>query len=516
MSQVKLTADSGGGTTSLKGPSATTGNADVVLKLPVADGSSGQVLKTDGSGQLSFTSNAGTTINNNADNRVITGSGTANTLNGESNVVIDSSGNVGIGTTSPESLLSVDGSVAISSNGVAVTPSGYDLKIRSNTSKLGVHTDNASGTPTLEFGTGGATGCFITNLDNTPMRFGTQNTERMRIDGSGRVMIGTSTEGYSGGDDLTIATSADTGITIRTGTTSQGILAFSDGTSGADEYRGYVQYQHQNDVLAFGSNAVQRMTIDSSGNVGIGTTSPARHMHLNGSDSDTVQLHITNSTTGTTGSDGVSFALGSDESLIINQRESNHIALKTADTERMRIHNSAYVSFGTTSTNPTDGGSVLEGEFGHLILSRSGTGSETMIRFNRGGSTRGSIAVSTSTTYNTSSDYRLKENVTNLTDALTRLKKVTPRRFNFIDDKDKKLIDGFIAHEVSIAVPEAVTGTKDQVELADDNEKGIKKGDPIYQQLDYSKFVPLLTAALQEEVAKREALEARVAALEAA
>ena len=69
MSQIKLTADSGGGTTSLKAPSSTTSNADVVLKLPVADGSSGQVLKTDGSGQLSFTSNAGTTINNNGSNR---------------------------------------------------------------------------------------------------------------------------------------------------------------------------------------------------------------------------------------------------------------------------------------------------------------------------------------------------------------------------------------------------------------------------------------------------------------
>ena len=84
MSEIKLTADSGGGTTSIKAPSTTTSNADVVLKLPVADGSSGQVLKTDGSGQLSFTSNAGTTINNNADNKVITGSGTANTLEAES------------------------------------------------------------------------------------------------------------------------------------------------------------------------------------------------------------------------------------------------------------------------------------------------------------------------------------------------------------------------------------------------------------------------------------------------
>lgn len=91
MSEIKLTADSGGGTTSIKAPSTTTSNADVVLKLPVADGSSGQVIKTDGSGQLSFTSNAGTTINNNADNRVITGSGTASTLNGESALTFDGS-----------------------------------------------------------------------------------------------------------------------------------------------------------------------------------------------------------------------------------------------------------------------------------------------------------------------------------------------------------------------------------------------------------------------------------------
>ena len=92
MSQIKLTADSGGGTTSLKAPSSTTSNADVVLKLPVADGSSGQVLKTDGSGQLSFTSNAGTTINTNGDNRILTGTGTANTIQGESQLLFDSSG----------------------------------------------------------------------------------------------------------------------------------------------------------------------------------------------------------------------------------------------------------------------------------------------------------------------------------------------------------------------------------------------------------------------------------------
>ena len=110
---------------------------------------------------------------------------------------------------------------------------------------------------------------------NTAIRFPAADTitaetggsERLRIDSSGRLLLGTTTEGYSGGDGLTLAASGSTGITIRTGTTSQGILAFSDGTSGADEYRGYVQYQHQNDAFAFGTNGTQRITIDSNGHV---------------------------------------------------------------------------------------------------------------------------------------------------------------------------------------------------------------------------------------------------------
>ena len=118
--------------------------------------------------------------------------------------------------------------------------------------------------------------------------------------------------------------------------------------------------------------------------------------------------------------------------------------------------------------------------------------------------------------FSTSSDYRLKENVVSINDGITKLKTLKPYRFNFKHTPDK-VVDGFIAHEVSTAVPNAVTGTKDEVMLEDGPLPGdLKKGDPVYQGVDYSKLTPLLTAALQEAIAKIEVLETKVAALEAA
>ena len=111
----------------------------------------------------------------------------------------------------------------------------------------------------------------------------------------------------------------------------------------------------------------------------------------------------------------------------------------------------------------------------------------------------------TSTTYNTGSDYRLKENEVLISDGITRLKTLKPYRFNF-KDNPSKIVDGFFAHEVT-AVPEAIAGTKDEVD-SDNN--------PVYQGIDHSRLVPLLTAALQEAVTKIEILETKVAALEAA
>jgi len=104
-----------------------------------------------------------------------------------------------------------------------------------------------------------------------------------------------------------------------------------------------------------------------------------------------------------------------------------------------------------------------------------------------------------STVYYTSSDYRLKENATAISDGITRLKTLKPYRFNFKADATT-ILDGFFAHEVT-AVPEAISGTKDEVD-SDNN--------PVYQGIDQSKLVPLLTAALQEAVTKIEVLETRL------
>ena len=130
-----------------------------------------------------------------------------------------------------------------------------------------------------------------------------------------------------------------------------------------------------------------------------------------------------------------------------------------------------------------------------------------MQRFITSGGIVGTISANSSNTnYGTTSDYRLKENVVEVTDGISRVKLLKPSRFNFIVDPDKT-VDGFLAHEVSDVVPEAIFGDKDGTD---------DEGNPKYQQIDQSKLVPLLTAALQEAIAKIESLEARVATLESA
>jgi len=146
-------------------------------------------------------------------------------------------------------------------------------------------------------------------------------------------------------------------------------------------------------------------------------------------------------------------------------------------------------------------GASPQGDYRGITITPTATSSTTYIHFhNHGVSTLGSITGNGSNiAFNTSSDYRIKDNIVNLTDATTRLKQLQPRRFNLLDNAEKT-IDGFIAHEVSGIVPEAVFGDKDEVD---------KDGKPVIQQLDQSKLIPLLVKTIQE-------LEARITALESA
>ena len=124
---------------------------------------------------------------------------------------------------------------------------------------------------------------------NTKIRFPAADTvtietagsERVRIDSSGRLLIGTTTEGNESADELTVASSGNTGITIRSGTSSNASLFFSDATSGADEYRGFVQYVQSDDVLKFGTGTTEKLRITSSGNIGMGgNTNPTNVLHI--------------------------------------------------------------------------------------------------------------------------------------------------------------------------------------------------------------------------------------------
>ena len=202
-------------------------------------------------------------------------------------------------------------------------------------------------------------------------------------------------------------------------------------------------------------------------------------------------------------------------------------------TTRLVINNSGVVMIGTTDTSPFNNTSasgitlsatdiqIASGSTESLYLNRYGSDGR-VVSIRKGGSFIGGIDVSTSqVTYNQTSDYRLKENVSYSWDATTRLKQLKPARFNYIVDADNT-VDGFLAHEVESIVPQAITGTKDAMmdeeyevspEEKDADGNVTKEAvmgtrsviDP--QCIDHSKLVPLLVKTIQE-------LEARIAALE--
>ena len=275
-----------------------------------------------------------------------------------------------------------------------------------------------------------------------------------------------------------------------------------------------------------------------TGNVGIGASSPSDLLDLSSSDP---RIRLTNT--------GSGYCLvrtgGSDASLILDADAGNtglgsDIIMRVDGSEKMRIDSSGSLLLGTTDTsqwNNTSGSGIVLSSTGRI--ESSVTNGDTM-RLNRIGSNGGIvyfyktgvnvgsiIVTSSSTSYNTSSDYRLKTDAQPMTGASARVQALKPVNFEWIVDGTR--VDGFLAHEAQEVVPEAVTGEKDAMRdeeyevtpaVLDDDDNVVTeavmgtRSVPNHQGIDQSKLVPLLTAALQEALTKIEAMEARLVALE--
>ena len=463
--------------------------------------------------------------------------------NGTTAVTIDTSQRVGIGTTSPGALLHVDSDTATA--GIRVSGDGNSfLELDADSSIAGTQISF------IDFKLAGTVEANIAvneSVSGNPLELNSATNHNIAmVTGGGNVGIGTSSpsgqlhisSGTSGDCELIIEADTDNNdendnpriifkqdggseqaaieqlnnaLTISNSVSSSGGIVFKTGTS--SPY----------------TNATERMRITSAGLVGIGTTNPSSKLSVVDDSGITIEA-TTNATPGklTIIGKNNSGQVSAITRITSVPESSNNAATTTTFNNRdssnnvnehMRISSSGAIRAGVTSAIQSEKYSWFRQEsdgntlaYFHQaasadvsgIIMRHGRGlsgfAGKIISFCRNDGTEvGSVTVgASSTAFNTSSDYRLKENVTPISDGITRLKTLKPYRFNFKDDTTKPVVDGFFAHEVT-AVPEAITGTKDEVD-SDNN--------PVYQSIDQSKLVPLLVAAVQELIGKVEILEA--------
>jgi hypothetical protein len=354
---------------------------------------------------------------------------------------ITSAGLVGIGDSAPSAKLVCNGHVQITSSTTPSTGAGLELSYgQINASRTSQQSYNRTG------------GAYLgSDYDALDYRWYVSGSEKVRLTSTG-LGIGTT----SVGNKLVVAQSVSS--TFGTAGTYIGI---GDVENGSGSYR----------LIGFGYRAAS--TDEYPAVIGYTETSNAGN---------------------------------TKGALVFGTRD---VTTNTAPTERMRItsNGALRIACANQAAEPsaTNSGVQLFNTSGGSLFAGSGTGTENQIIFFNLNGIVGRIQTSGSaTSFVTSSDYRLKENVEPITGAANRLLQLKPCRFNFIADANKT-VDGFIAHEVQEVVPEAISGDKDAVD---------DKGDPDYQGIDQSKLVPLLTAALQEAVAEIKALKDRVTALE--
>jgi hypothetical protein len=272
-------------------------------------------------------------------------------------------------------------------------------------------------------------------------------------------------------------------------------------------------------VLALQTNGTTAVTVDTSQNVGVATTTPssfgkfgvrgavtlatwgATSGHF--SDAATGSLYITHS------SNKVSLKTDADLELFCNNT-GDAIIFSTNATERARIDTSGRLLLGQTGAGFSNSNSMtFQPPEGYAVMNHAnGTGSGTnYFWFGYNGGSIGTISQNgtTAVAYNTSSDYRLKNTIAPMTGALAKVALLKPCTYKWnIDNSDG---EGFIAHELAEVCPHAVTGEKDAVEIYTD-EDGNKQTRPVYQGIDTSFLVATLTAAIQELKAEFDAYKA--------
>jgi len=283
-------------------------------------------------------------------------------------------------------------------------------------------------------------------------------------------------------------------------------------TVNASTSAGVVITPDNSGVLAFQSSSATALTIDASQNVGIGTTSPSYKLQVNATASadgvyitsssvDGTPLYLNNSS-----ASGRQFRLLSTGSGNGPGAGTLGVFDGTANAYRMIIDSNGVLLVNTT-TAANAGRMKLNfagaTQNGIVIESDTASASGSMLFKNTNGVVGNITTTSSSTAFSTSSDYRLKENITPMMGALAKVAQLKPVTYKWkIDGADG---EGFIAHELAEVKPHAVIGEKDAVDA---------DGNPKYQGIDTSFLVATLTAAIQELKAINDTLTARIVALE--
>ena len=394
-------------------------------------------------------------------------------------MLIDSSGRVGIGNTSPNSVLDVNGLISVrASNGVL---RGQIGEVAGNTSYFGLRNtalaDTFANSAINQSGTGSTS---INSASGEALFLKIGNSPAVTVDSSQRLLVNTSVSRIVSGSGAKLqieSNDASGRISLVQNRNEAGASAvFSIGKS-----RGTTN----------GSN-----TILQNGD----TVGSIAFVGADGTDMECQTAFIQSFVDGTPGSNDM------PGRLVFSTTAGG----ASSPTERMRISQDGAIYIGAdaaaAAASLSSGAGIKQLATSVTSSVRydsyaSSTGIRYHLSFRDTSGVVGTISTSGgATAYNTSSDYRLKENVVLLTGAADRLKLIPVHRFNFIADPSKT-VDGFLAHEAQAVVPECVTGTKDEVD---------DEGNPVYQGIDQSKLVPLLTAALQEALAKIETLEQRL------